>query len=99
MIRVSAPHLSPSSRGPMESGRALSSLVTLFRDESPMVREAAVAATGRLDSTSAVAALTRVVQQDEVASVRRVAAWALGHLHARESADALGSVLARDRDA
>ena len=66
--------------GRIENGRALEPLTGMFRDESPLVREAAVAAVGRLESTAAVAALLRVLQEDQVPSVRRVAAWALGHL-------------------
>ena len=50
--------------GRIENGRALAPLDGLFRDESPIVREAAVGAVGRLESTSAVAALLRVLQQD-----------------------------------
>ena len=84
--------------GRIENGRALAPLTGLFRDGSPLVREAAVAAVGRFESTSAVAALLRVLQEDQVASVRRVAAWALGHLESRESAQALATVLARESD-
>ena len=90
--------------GRIENGRALAPLTGMFRDGSPLVREAAVAAVGRFESTSAIAALLRVLQEDQVASVRRVAAWALGHLESRESAQALadgareGERSARARD-
>lgn len=85
--------------GRIENGRALGPLVALFQDSDERVREAAVGAAGRMDSTSTVAALMRVLQQDPAPSVRRVAAWALGKLESREAVEALAGVLARDSDA
>ena len=85
--------------GRIEDGRALRPLRDLFADRSETVREAAVFAAGHFDdSTSSVAALTRVLRDDEAASVRRAAAWALGQLEAREAVDALVAALGRERD-
>ncbi|HEX5864489.1 MAG TPA: HEAT repeat domain-containing protein, partial [Casimicrobiaceae bacterium] len=85
--------------GRLENGRALTPLTGLFRDDAEKVRLAAVAAVGRMDdSTSAIPLLIRVVQQDNSPAVRRVAAWALGHLEARDAVSALIGTLAHDAD-
>ena len=102
-LRDAAPDVRANSAwalGRIENGRALNPLVSLFSDDAERVREAAVAAVGRIDdSTSAIPALIRVLREDNAASVRRVAAWALGHLEAREAVDALTNALARDAEA
>ncbi len=85
--------------GRIEDGRALAGIVGLFRDADEKVRGAAVVAAGRIDSVSTVAALMRVLQQDDSPSVRRVAAWALGQKDAREAAGVLATTLAKEPDA
>jgi HEAT repeat protein len=85
--------------GRIDNGRALTPLVALFNDAVASVREAAVIAAGKLDSASTVAALIRVLQQDDAPAVRRAAAWALGEHEAREAASALATALEKDADA
>jgi FOG: HEAT repeat len=84
--------------GRIDNGRALAPLIALFRDADPKVREAGVVAVGRIDSSSSVAALMRVLQNDESPRVRRVAAWALGQKEAREAVDVLGTALGKEKD-
>ena len=100
-LRDAAPGVRANSAwalGRIENGRALRPLVSLFTDESALVREAAVIAAGRMESTATVAALIRVVRQDNAPSVRRVAAWALGNIEAREGVQELARALAQDSD-
>src|SRR5574338_494655 len=85
--------------GRIGDGRGVSPATSALRDASPVVREAAAGTLGQLDSTSAVAALARVLANDDVASVRRTAAWALGQLEAREAVSALSTALHADKDA
>ncbi len=86
--------------GRTEDGRALRPIVGLFGDRSEVVRQAAVYAAGRFDdSSTSVAALTRVLRDDDAATVRRAAAWALGQLEASEAVDALSNALGREQDA
>src|SRR5687767_4267746 len=85
--------------GRIEDGRALRPIVSLFSDESAMVREAAIVAAGHMESTATVAALIRVVRQDNAPNVRRVAAWALGNIESREAVQELSRALAQDADA
>lgn len=85
--------------GRIEDGRALRPLVALFDDAATMVREAAVVAVGQMESTATVAALIRVVRQDNAPSVRRVAAWALGNIESRDAVQELSRALGQDADA
>lgn len=84
--------------GRIGDGRAVRPATGALRDPSPAVREAAAGTLGQLDSTSTVAALARVLADDEIADVRRTAAWALGQIEAREAVSALSTALHADRD-
>lgn len=85
--------------GRIGDGRAVRPATGALRDGSPMVRQAAAGTLGQLDSASAVPALIRVLQGDDVARVRRTAAWALGQLEAKAAAQALAAALRSDADA
>ena len=86
--------------GRTEDGRALRPILGMLGDRSDVVRQAAVYAAGRFDdSTSSIAALTRVLREDDAANVRRAAAWALGQLEESAAVDALTGTLGRERDA
>ena len=100
-LRDAAPAVRANSAwalGRIENGRALAPIVALFKDDAEMVRQAAVIAAGHMESTSTVAALARVVREDNAASVRRSAAWALGQIEAREAVPALSAALSQDAD-
>jgi HEAT repeat protein len=84
--------------GRIEDGRALSSVVSLFGDNADKVREAAVIAAGRMDSTTTTAALIRVLRQDNSAAVRRAAAWALGQIGDSSALPAIRSAVKQEKN-
>ena len=68
---------------------SVDALVPLLNSGSPMERESAAMALGRIQDARAIPALRTALKEDQTVWVRVSAAWALGELRDRDSMDML----------